>query len=120
MLFDCIISNPPYISLDEYDQLDETVTRWEDHGALVADGNGLAIIAKIIAQAPQFIQTNDEMRHKNIPQIVIEIGYAQGTAVKALMETAGYNDILVHRDLENKDRFVTGRIDYVANSSSES
>lgn len=111
MLFDSIVSNPPYISLDEFDQLDETVTRWEDHGALVADDNGLAIITKIIAQAPQFIQTNDEMKHKNIPQIVIEIGYAQGAAVHALMHAAGYNDVLVHKDLEGKDRFVTARID---------
>lgn len=111
MKFDIILSNPPYITAAEFIDLDETVTRWEDHNALVAADNGLAIIAKIIAQAPQFIQTNDEMKHKNIPQIVIEIGYAQGAAVKKLMESAGYNDVLVHKDLEGKDRFVTARID---------
>lgn len=118
MKFDIILSNPPYITAAEFLDLDETVTRWEDHGALVATDNGLAIIKKIIAQAPQFIQTNDEMKHKNIPQIVIEIGYAQGAAVHELMQAAGYNDILVHKDLEGKDRFVTGRIN-VAHSSAE-
>ena len=111
MLFDCIVSNPPYITLDEFKDLDETVTKWEDHGALVTTDDGLAIIKKIIAQAPQFIQTNDEMKHKNIPQVVIEIGYTQGSAVKKLMESADYNDVLVHKDLEGKDRFVTARID---------
>jgi methylase of polypeptide subunit release factors len=66
-------------------------------------------------EVPQFIQVNKEMHNKNIPQLVIEIGYAQGAAVKNLMEDAGYNSVLVHKDLEGKDRFVTGRVDNVAN-----
>jgi len=114
--FDIILSNPPYITEAEFTQLDETVTCWEDHGALVAPDNGLAIIKKIIAQAPLFIETNNEMKQKNIPQIVIEIGYAQGNAVRDIMFAAGYNDVLVHKDLEGKDRFVTGRFDCVANT----
>jgi len=117
-LFDIIVSNPPYIAPSEFDNLDATVTEWEDHGALVAQDNGLAIIKQIIKQAPLFIQINDEMKQKNIPQLVIEIGYAQGAVVQELMDTAGYNDVLVHKDLEGKDRFVTGRIDNVANSGS--
>ncbi len=115
--FDMIVSNPPYITLSEYQNLEKTVTQWEDKGALVAQDNGLAIIKQIIVQAPLFIQTNNEMKQKNIPQLVIEIGYAQGEAVRALMHAACYNDILVHKDLEGKDRFVTGRIDNVANSN---
>jgi release factor glutamine methyltransferase len=115
MLFDMIVSNPPYISQIEFAHLEKSVVRWEDHNALMADDNGLAIIKQIIVQAPQFIQINEEMKDKNIPQVVIEIGYAQGTAVKNLMEKAGYNNVLVHKDLEGKDRFVTGRVDNVAN-----
>lgn len=114
MKFDIILSNPPYITATEFSQLDETVTRWEDHGALVTSDNGLAIIKKIIAQAPLFIQTNDEMKHKNIPQIVIEIGFAQGPAVQELMIEWGYNNVCVHKDLEGKDRFVTARIDDIS------
>jgi release factor glutamine methyltransferase len=116
--FDIIVSNPPYIAPSEFDDLDMTVTQWEDHNALIAADDGLAIIKQIIVQAPRFIQTNTEMKQKNIPQLVIEIGYAQGTAVKELMNIAHYNDVLVHKDLEGKDRFVTGRIDNVANSRS--
>ena len=115
MMFDIIVSNPPYITPDEFTHVEKSVTEWEDHNALVAADHGLAIIKQIIAQAPQFIQTHNEMKQKNIPQVVIEIGYAQGAAVKSLMEAAGYNDVLVHKDLEGKDRFVTGRVDNVAN-----
>ena len=116
IFFDMIVSNPPYITDVEFKNLDASVVQLEDHRALVAADNGLAIIKRIIAQAPSFIKCNDELKNKNIPQVAIEIGYAQGTAVKELMQAAQYNDVLVHKDLEGKDRFVTGRVDYVANS----
>lgn len=114
-LFDMIVSNPPYISQSEFVHVETSVTHWEDYNALVAPDDGLAIIKKIIAQAPQWIQVNEEMKNKDIPQLVIEIGYAQGAAVRDFMKAAGYNDVLVHKDLEGKDRFVTGRVDNVAN-----
>jgi len=114
--FDLIVSNPPYIALSEISDLDVSVTQWEDHKALFADDDGLAIIKQIIAQAPCFIKKNNEMQNKNIPQVVIEIGCTQGALVKDLMSSACYNDVLVHKDLEGKDRFVTGRVDYVADS----
>jgi len=114
MQFDLIVSNPPYISLHEWKQLDRSVTMWEDSSALIADHDGLAIIEKIIIQAPQFIKPNSEIRQKNIAQIIVEIGHQQGQAVIQLMKRAGYNNILVHKDLEEKDRTVSGRIDNVA------
>jgi len=117
-LFDMIVSNPPYITEKEFAVLEDSVVLWEDHGALLAADEGLAIIKKIIHQAPDFIQKNEEMQQKNIPQLVIEIGYNQGIAVKNIMQAAGYNQVVVHKDLEGKDRFVTGRVDYVANSRS--
>ncbi len=115
--FDLIVSNPPSIALHEWEQLDKSVTIWEDSSALIADNDGLAIIEKIIVQAPQFIKSNSEIRQKNIAQIIIEIGHQQGQAVIQLMEQAGCNNILVHKDLEQKDRMVSGRIDNVATTT---
>ena len=115
--FDLIVSNPPYIALHEWEQLDKSVTVWEDPSALIADHDGLAIIEKIIIQAPRFIKSNSEIREKNIAQIIVEIGDQQGQAVIQLMEKAGYNNILVHKDLEQKDRTVSGRIDNVATTT---
>lgn len=111
--FDLIVSNPPYIEEDEWKTLDPSVTHWEDYNALVADDNGLAIIKKIIAQAPQYIKTNDEMKQKNIPQLCIEIDYNQGRAVHDIAHNAHYNDILIHKDLEKKDRLFMARVDNV-------
>jgi release factor glutamine methyltransferase len=113
MRADIIVVNPPYISEHEWQSLDQSVIKWEDKGALVAPDNGLAIIKTIIEQAPQWLQANTALAHKNIPQLMIEIGYQQADVVVTLMKDMHYNAIHVHKDLEGKDRVVSGRVDYV-------
>lgn len=109
--FDIIISNPPYISQEEYKTLDTSVREWESKRALVAADDGLALIKKIIKTAPSYIQPNNELKEKNIPQLIIEIGYQQGPDVASYMKQQGYSHVRVQRDLEGKDRVVTGRIE---------
>ena len=108
--FDFIVSNPPYIAPDEWKELDESVTKWEDKHALVTNKEGLAIIERIVLQAPKHIKQNQAIETKEIPQLIIEIGYKQGQQVAQLFEKAGFIDIHVEKDLEQKDRFVSGRI----------
>lgn len=115
--YDLIVSNPPYIAQSDYEQMDKSVTEWEDPQALFADDHGLAIIKKIIAQAPKHIKPNNELKQKNIPQVMIEIGYKQGSLVAQLMIDAGYNAVDIYTDLEKKERVVVGRIDYVATTT---
>ena len=109
--FDLIISNPPYIAKEEWEALDESVTKWEDKKALVAENKGLAIIEEIVTQAPNFIKDNNQMKQHKIPQLIIEIGYKQGDSVAKIFETAGFKDIKIEKDMEGKDRFVSGRIE---------
>jgi len=115
---DIIVVNPPYISEQEWQTLDTSVTKWEDKQALVAPDDGLAIIQQIIKQAPQWLQINKELSQHEIPQLMIEIGHTQADAVVALMKDAHYNAIHVHKDLEGKNRVVSGRIDYVGTTTS--
>ncbi|MCK5632824.1 peptide chain release factor N(5)-glutamine methyltransferase [bacterium] len=115
--FDLIISNPPYIAQSEWEDLEDSVTQWEDNTALVADHEGLEIIEKIIRQAPQFLKENNEMARNNIAQLLIEIGYKQGQNVFNLFKKFGFDIIKIKKDLEGKDRVVTGRINNVAISS---
>jgi release factor glutamine methyltransferase len=108
--FDLIVSNPPYISSDEYKKLDDAVKDWEDKRALLAEHKGLAIIEKIIQHAPEYLQKNDDLFLHDIPQLSIEIGYKQGAKVKELMQNALYKKVKVIQDLEGKDRIIVGRI----------
>lgn len=118
--FDLIVSNPPYITTDEYQQLDKSVKDWEDPKALFADDEGLALIKKIVTQAPAYIRCNAVLKEYAIPQIIMEIGHTQANVVKAMMNGAGYSDVYVQKDFAEKDRTVMGRIDYAENQKTTS
>lgn len=109
--FDLIVANPPYIPHEEWETLEPSVKLWEDTQALVAANSGLAILEKIIQQAPAYIRENSELAQSNIPQLVLEIGYQQGVQVYQLMRHYGYHHIQVLKDLAHQDRVVTARRD---------
>ena len=119
-LFDIIVSNPPYISFDEFQQLDASVSTWEDKQALVAADNGTAIINDIIEDAADYLKTTGEITGTKIPQLIIEIGYKQAKIVKDLMSSADWIDVKIRKDLEGKDRIVTGRIAHDMDSKKKS
>ena len=108
--FDLIVSNPPYIAPDEWQELDQSVKKWEDKRALLADREGLAIIDAIIKQVPNFLKPNQLLKKHAINQLYLEIGYKQKVQVVALMQDAGYTDIQVFVDMNKKDRVVSGSI----------
>ncbi|MGC6367808.1 MAG: N5-glutamine methyltransferase family protein [Candidatus Marinamargulisbacteria bacterium] len=86
-----IVSNPPYISDDEYILLDDVV-KLEPKVALVADNNGMAIILDLIGRAT-------EGGH----DLICEIGYQQRQHLTAATNTS----LLFKKDLSGHDRFLT-------------
>jgi len=103
--FDIIVSNPPYISQQEWKSLQPEVREWEDVDALVADDEGLAIYKKLIAQAPIYLEKNPHFVSKRVPQIILEIGSGQGENVSALLKKNGFSTIHIGKDGAGKDRF---------------
>ena len=104
--FDIIISNPPYISEEEWKDLEPSVKNWEDKRALVAENKGLALIEKIIKEARSYFKEASESL------LILEIGYSQAEAVCTFMRSYGYTDVEVLKDFSGHDRVVMGR--YVA------
>lgn len=96
--FDLIVSNPPYI--DPTAQLDASVLKWEDHGALFANNQGLQIIEQIAIQAKNYLKKNDEL----LNQLVMEIDASQGDIVKILFENSGFQHVEVRKDQFERDR----------------
>ena len=107
--FDLIVTNPPYISNEEFTLLDPTITQWEDPLALRAAEGGLQIIKKIIEQAPHYLKNNTALEHHKISQWYCEIGYKQADAVIALLKHADYHDIHILKDLSGNDRVACAR-----------
>lgn len=99
-VFDIIISNPPYISRDEFDVMDVSVREYEPSLALFAENEGLAIYQKLAAQV-------GEVMHES-SRLYLEIGFQQGQAVVAIFQQV-FPDrtIRVHKDLFGQDRMVT-------------
>lgn len=75
--FDIIVSNPPYISPDDTDEVGLNVLTSEPHLALFAEEDGMAIYRKIAEQAEAFLKENGKL--------YLEIGYKQGQALTDLL-----------------------------------
>ncbi|MDE1692721.1 peptide chain release factor N(5)-glutamine methyltransferase [Streptococcus suis] len=75
--FDIIVSNPPYISPDDTDEVGLNVLTSEPHLALFAEEDGMAIYRQIAEQAGTFLKENGKL--------YFEIGYKQGQELTDLL-----------------------------------
>lgn len=101
--FDIIVSNPPYISYKDKDEVDQNVFRHEPHLALFADEDGFAIYRQIAQSANSYLTEGGKL--------YLEIGYKQGEALKQLFEQAFPNRrVRVLKDSFDKERMVV--VDY--------
>ncbi len=98
--FDLVASNPPYIALGD-PHLDEGDLRFEPSAALSSGADGLDAIRAIAGSAPMHLSPGG--------WLLVEHGWAQGPAVRALFEAAGLVDVATHIDLEQRDRVTLGR-----------
>ena len=99
--FDLIVSNPPYIP-DQDPHLSLGDVRFEPLTALASGPDGLDDIRLIIAQAPQYCLPG--------AWLMIEHGFDQGEAIRALFSNAGFNHVETAQDLEQRDRVTTGQL----------
>ena len=97
---DLILSNPPYVTDGEMEQLAPEVRR-EPAMALRADHEGLAFYEHI---APAYLPA---LRPGG--WLAVEIGWQQGAAVQAIFRAAGYETVTCIPDLEGRDRVVAGQ-----------
>jgi len=88
--FDAIVSNPPYVAAGDA-HLEEGDVRFEPMSALVSGADGLDALRTIIASAGQYLVPGGAL--------VVEHGYDQADAVKALLEDAAFTAIERRRDL---------------------
>jgi release factor glutamine methyltransferase len=97
--FDFVVSNPPYVGLDEQDAVQEVVKRHEPPMALFAGDDGLDVIRRLIPQAFQALRPGG--------WLLMEIGYTQSEAVMALL--ADWREVHAVADLAGIPRVVVSR-----------
>jgi release factor glutamine methyltransferase len=95
--FDLIVSNPPYVSDAEFAKLDKNVKDYEPRGALYGGADGLDIYRRMIAGVGDFLKPDGA--------VMLEIGYAQGDAMRKLLESAGlFAEVRIEKDFARNDR----------------
>lgn len=96
---DILVSNPPYISYDEWEEMDESVREYEPKQALFAENNGLAIYEKIAKESTTVLSETG--------RIYLEIGYLQGESVSQIFKEAyPTKSVRVIKDLNGQDRII--------------
>jgi len=97
--FDAIVSNPPYIAQGDPHL---PALAHEPLQALVSGPDGLDDIRAIIAQAPAHLQDG--------AWLLLEHGYDQAPAVRALLGVAGFSEVQSRQDLAGIARCSGGRL----------
>jgi release factor glutamine methyltransferase len=99
--FALIASNPPYIACEDT-HLRQGDLRFEPATALASGADGLDDIRVLIAGAPAHLLPGG--------RLLLEHGWNQGEAVRALMREQGFIDVDTAQDLEGRHRVTLGRI----------
>ena len=99
--FDMIVSNPPYISLNEAGIMSDDTLLHEPSEALFAENDGLYFYYEICQKALDYLA--------DFGYLLFEIGYKQGKNVVEIMTSSGFKNVEVIKDLAGLDRVVVGQ-----------
>lgn len=98
--FDLITANPPYIADGEEPDLPVDIRKFEPHGALFGGSDGLAIIRRIVRDAPLALDEGGVL--------AVEVAAGQAAAVAELLRDRGFASVETKRDFGGHERVVSG------------
>lgn len=99
---DVVVSNMPYVPVEETALVAPDVVAHEPHVALFGPKGGVGLIRRLAGRALEWLRPGG--------WIVLEIGDRQGAAVVALLTTLGYDSAAVYDDLTGRERIVEARL----------
>ncbi|MCX6512100.1 MAG: peptide chain release factor N(5)-glutamine methyltransferase [Actinobacteria bacterium] len=104
--FALMVSNPPYVPEEDYEQLDPRLHHEPRQALVAAEGDagdpGLSELEAILEEAPSWLSPGGA--------ILVEHGEAQGEALAELASWLGYEDVTTHLDLAGAVRATSGRL----------
>lgn len=99
--FDIIVSNPPYIPQDDFNNLPPEVKNFEPYIALNGGKNGLTFYHRVLQISNHILKENGT--------IALEISYGKANQIKELFQSYLFKDIEVFNDLNGIERVVIAR-----------
>jgi release factor glutamine methyltransferase len=98
-----IVSNPPYVRESEKQLMNKNVLDFEPHSALfVADSDPLVYYNGILKKGSEILETPGK--------VYFEINEALGKPMIQLLESYGFSDIHVIKDINGKERIIKGKM----------
>lgn len=96
--FDLIVSNPPYIDIEDKD-VEDNVRKFEPQDALFAPDKGYVFLKNWANKYSSLLNENGKM--------IFEMGYTQGDAIlDHLTKLNIFKSVKIKKDLADKDRFI--------------
>ena len=111
--YDVIVSNPPYICESEKSSMRPNVLNFEPSSALfVPDDDPLRFYRRIAElQTRRSPNSKQGEAQTSTPLFLFfEINEAYGEELKQLLDSLGYTDIQIHKDIYGKDRIIEARM----------
>jgi release factor glutamine methyltransferase len=99
--YDLIVSNPPYVSDEEFPTLQKEIVDYEPKEAVTDFGDGLTFYRRIASLA------NDKLNNEG--WLFFEMGQGQSGGVKQILENNCFSEVEIVKDLQRIDRIIGGK-----------
>lgn len=98
LIFDLIVSNPPYIKRDDIKDLQPEIRDWEPVEALNGGTDGLDFYRAIIPAAHSYLKEGG--------CLILELGFEQAGVVSRIAEDVGFKEVSLIKDYAGIERII--------------
>lgn len=100
--FDIVVSNPPYVSIEEFFTLQKEIVDYEPQNAVTDSKDGYEFYKIIAERSKMFLKENG--------RIFFEVGKDQSDVVAQILTSNSFVNIRVNKDLSLIERVVIGEL----------
>ena len=100
--FDIIVSNPPYVSNEDFQNLEPELNEYEPSMALTDFSDGFIFYKSISEKAKNILDAKGKL--------FFELGSGQSKKVNEIMKSNNFCDIKIVKDYQNHDRVIWGEL----------
>jgi len=101
-MYDCVVSNPPYVSKENFSTLQREIKEFEPRHAVTDERDGYTFYRSICKKVSEKIKSKGKL--------FFEIAEGQCNTVTKIMEQNNFINIIVKKDYQNIDRIVYGEL----------
>ncbi|MDH7604662.1 MAG: peptide chain release factor N(5)-glutamine methyltransferase [Melioribacter sp.] len=98
--FDVVVSNPPYVSIEDYNFLQKEIINYEPKIAVTDNEDGMKFYKRITQISKQCLKSNGKLFY--------EIGKGQSEIISKMMAEENFYDIHILKDYQQIDRVIYG------------